>query len=937
MSCISLFIIYFILNFEHFRTVWPLLFPMGAFRKKTKAASAEPLIDGGVAKSRAEQASENVEATTGEPIKDNDPTTPSSSPSSTIKTGSFSPSEASLNASIDSSVRREGVVMPGGDPTDLLRKRRGSFPTRTTSSTSVKVSPLKTNSLSDINDGNFAPGADSINEKRKRQQNSGSSLSSVPSTRVELLSTCHIKAASMKESSAVSNRTKRNPHEPQVLFGSIEVYPGDPLHFSDSEVYLAAVDHSFNPPRPVVLKMMNDVDHVINELEARRNLDDKFILPIFGLHVDSSLARRFGYVGPIAVHEHRGLTQSLRSCLIDQIKLVSGQSDKADVATCPSFPYVLCMEPFDRTLEDLLTHDFIDFNIVRKVANDIVAGIILLHSEQRIHGDLNPRCVVRVGSRWKISNLQLSKRIGHPTADFRVCNEGYMPPEVAALKLTSVEKYAPESSYDLFSFGCILFYLVFGSTMWNINKNGDISSEDMLALSQWSPTSFLKKASLDFSIDERTDNQQAAIDLIRILLSPTPEDRHSALRSGMVSVRQHEFFQQKPLVRSSLLSFQTVQATMLSSEREYSQYEEILKGLALEDQWELKRARKVLLFGILEPTGIHIPTSIVILKEKLPKSHEERRSKKEAKRRLKEAMKWASNFNVLDESVRGALEGDVTSVGHFWSLVSELFDDIDCMYLYFVDELTGEPVLGDDQSPDYPVEITARSDTLPSLLPLVHLTMRAMALYHGVGGIARMYGSTLSPLPEEWRDLAQGKVAELKSERGLTPFGSLVADIDSVKANREQFLNHKSSRARSSRALARFLVRKDGRKADFAGLRRYPDSNGFAIWTAVADAKGFHEAIQKRSMERMNEQRNHWENLQEREIDALVESISSGEKKLRDVNKALTETVKELSASTSNTHVLMRRITVLEQFLQERNAEVESIRAELDIERNKSK
>ena len=54
----------------------------------------------------------------------------------------------------------------------------------------------------------------------------------------------------------------------------------------------------------------------------------------------------------------------------------------------------------------------------------------------------------------------------------------------------------------------------------------------------------------------------------------------------------------------------------------------------------------------------------------------------------------------------------------------------------------------------------------------------------------------------------------------------------------------------------------------------------------MADAKGFHEAIQKRSMERMNEQRNHWENLQEREIDALVESISSGEKKLRDVNKA---------------------------------------------------
>ena len=473
--------------------------------------------------------------------------------------------------------------------------------------------------------------------------------------------------------------------------------------------------------------------------------------------------------------------------------------------------------------------------------------------------------------------------------------------------------------------------------MWNINKNGDISSQDLAHLARWSPISFLDKASITFPIEERTDNQKAAIDLISKLLSPTPEDRKAAFEFGMVSVRQHEFLQKKALDRTALEAFKMKQDVMFQSEREHERYKAILRDLTLEEQWELKRAKDVLLFGVFEPTNVHLPTSFVILKEKLPINREEPMTKREAKRRLKEGMKWASNFDVLNESVQGALQGDVPSIGHFWSLISDLFSDQDYMYLYFVDELTGTPVLGDGRNPDYPMEITTRSDTLPKLLPLMHLTMRAMALYHGVAGIARMFGCTLPQLPEEWRSLAQEKVNALKQERGSTPFGSLAADVDMIKASREQFMKQDSIRAMSSRELVRFVEKKEGHKVDFAGLQRYPDQDGFAVWSCIDDSAEFKDAISKRSAERLKEERNHWVDVQEREIDALVENIGVGTQKMEVIEKTLDQTVSELATSSTNANALKSKISELERTIQNKDTVIDATKAELEMEKNQAK
>ena len=555
-------------------------------------------------------------------------------------------------------------------------------------------------------------------------------------------------------------------------------------------------------------------------------------------------------------------------------------------------------------------------------------------------------------------SLCLLMYISHFAPIFPYITKIQMSPEVAALVMDPAEAavadggagsssplaaaqnndtYTPDSSYDLFSLVCILYSLVFGSEMWNINKNGDISSADLVQLARWSPISFLDKASITFPIEGRTDNQKAAIDLISKLLAPTPHDRRAAFEFGMVSVRQHEFLQKKPLDRTTLEAFKAKQDIMFQSEKEHSHYKQILRDLTLEERWELQRAKDVLLFGVLEPTNVHLPTSIVILKDRLPVGRDEPMTKRDAKRRLKEAMKWASNFDVLNDSVRGALQGDVPSIGHFWSLISDLFSEQDYMYLYFVDELTGQPVLGDGSNPNYPMEITTRSDTLPKILPLMHLTMRAMALYHGVAGVARMFGNTMPNLPEEWRHLAQVKVNALKQERGATPFGSLAADIEMMRASREQFMKSSSLRATAARELVRFVERKEGHKVDFVGLQRYPDSDGFAIWTSIDNSAGFKDAISKRSAERLKEERNHWVDEQEREIDALVENIGVGTEKMAMIEKTLGQTVTELATSNSNADALQSQIAEMEKTLEEKERTIEEAKAELEKEKNQAK
>ena len=185
----------------------------------------------------------------------------------------------------------------------------------------------------------------------------------------------------------------------------------------------------------------------------------------------------------------------------------------------------------------------------------------------------------------------------------------------------------------------------------------------------------------------------------------------------------------------------------------------------------------MLLRGIFEATEVKTPTTFIILDDELPPelgleeqeqllvslkedgSGIELTGKlKAAKERLDEAKTWLERLKTFGE---GVIENNPSKVfGKIKEVLGELMTK-ETMYLYLVDELTGLPVRGDG----YPIVITTPAEIVHKLLPVMQVGMRAMSLYNGVGGIARMFGAPVPSVPEEWRKGAQSSVEMLKQVR----------------------------------------------------------------------------------------------------------------------------------------------------------------------------
>ena len=100
--------------------------------------------------------------------------------------------------------------------------------------------------------------------------------------------------------------------------------------------------------------------------------------------------------------------------------------------------------------------------------------------------------------------------------------------------------------------------------------------------------------------------------------------------------------------------------------------------------------------------------------------------------------------SALDAFVRGldagALGADAPAVAQgdadkVVGSVQEAFGELvnaETMYLYLVDELTGEPVRDKpkEEGGIYPIEIDKASEVVPQLLPLMQVGMRAMSLFN---------------------------------------------------------------------------------------------------------------------------------------------------------------------------------------------------------------
>jgi DNA-binding transcriptional MerR regulator len=354
----------------------------------------------------------------------------------------------------------------------------------------------------------------------------------------------------------------------------------------------------------------------------------------------------------------------------------------------------------------------------------------------------------------------------------------------------------------------------------------------------------------------------AARDLASKLLIADPLER--ANFDINAELTGHPFFNPKP---GDAATQEKLDKIIEQQEKDSKKLDAIL-SLSEEHRDELRQTRSTLIRAMFEATEVSTPTAFVVLKEKLPTGEArveltlnddgtglsvEGEAVGEAKDRYEQGKTWlglcarfgrgvaACSPSAIAEAVAGACEELVVG---------------EEMWLYLVDELTGEPVVPDEDDATYPIRITKPAEVVSKLLPVMQVGLHAASLVNGVAGVVRLFGYPCPKVPEAWREGAQNSVEVLKQESSVEAFGAVHEKVQDDGEEAE------TVRGAALRELEAFYANYDPDR-EYAGLRRIGDEDGTAVWTLLTDPEEVKAAIEKRAAQRRAEARRRDERFQE--------------------------------------------------------------------------
>jgi hypothetical protein len=150
-------------------------------------------------------------------------------------------------------------------------------------------------------------------------------------------------------------------------------------------------------------------------------------------------------------------------------------------------------------------------------------------------------------------------------------------------------------------------------------------------------------------------------------------------------------------------------------------------------------------------------------------------------------------------------------------------------YLYLLDEVTGEVVVGDR----YPIEIKEASDLVKKYLPMMRVSINAVYALNCIGSIAHMVGVPVPTLPEKFTNAAEKCVSEASKESSVEEFKVLQSKLDELGGgDAGQTPEVRGARGRELREIEAFLLENDPKPSRFCELRRVCDkTSGKAVWT----------------------------------------------------------------------------------------------------------
>lgn len=254
---------------------------------------------------------------------------------------------------------------------------------------------------------------------------------------------------------------------------------------------------------------MKDISQFIREQDARRGLSEKSVISMISDGVfDGSSDEAF----------------------IEGIK-------KYELLSL-EYSYLLVFPLSDKSLHDLIVHDGLcdDKERVRRLFSEICHCLQILHTADRIHGDIKPLNILRNRDGSMIlTDLDASVPIG-ASCGVKL-STSYLPPEMfdrrEIRRPGGKAILSAHISYDMWALGVVLYELLTGLKLWKSDVHDNIDNpDDIDCLCQW--TLSLKSDKLSRIKDPYARN------LVSQLLSKDFDQRPDVLRT-----LSHPFITQK--------------------------------------------------------------------------------------------------------------------------------------------------------------------------------------------------------------------------------------------------------------------------------------------------------------------------------------------------------------------------------------------------------
>ncbi|KAF0696832.1 Aste57867_12433 [Aphanomyces stellatus] len=527
------------------------------------------------------------------------------------------------------------------------------------------------------------------------------------------------------------------------------------------------------------------------------------------------------------------------------------------------FQHVLVMPSADRSLEDIYLKERPDEIKTKSLLQDVLHGLAYLHDNHLVHADLKKLNVLRVQSQIKLIDFDAAVRnemplgakfssgILPPEMFYELANENdnslykeYWGEQVNEVKKSSKKLKKSASTYvvkafkqnqleglpyelekakpsiDMWSFGCMMYQMIGGSELVPTDINQNVVSDSMVTAATWT----------DETLHQRIDTHiahESAKELLKKLLVVDPLKRLSAK-----DVLEHRFFTGKDShdeIKSALEFIHekhkvvSDQADKLSALLKES--DDHRRNAFEETKKKVQDLGTNVMTGTLEAHEVTVPSSFVVLPFKLGEEVERTRM---------------TSF-VEDLNTAGDILGKVSD-GDFTGVVSKLCAG-EPLYLYLVDEFSGEIVLPSPADTVYPIVIPTKESNafIEMTLPWIQSGFNILKSgYDGATWIDRLNDFTVLQLDEEERHERQ--VEELseklrekrswmtKAERSLHILSQKDA-IPEIGRESLHLMEFKLGvRGTALRDLKNWFQDHD-KTHSFGGLRRVISSNGTVVWT----------------------------------------------------------------------------------------------------------